>query len=114
MGWVMGGLDASAAIAVIVALISAASTVAYSRAQVDNAKQQISKVEEDLGKLRQQVADERVESARRYMTIEQFGATEARMLTQFDTIRAELSELHRVLINRADGAAPRRARSTGA
>lgn len=114
MGLIMGGLDVSAALAIVLALISAASSVAYSRAQVDGAKQITAKIESDVDRLRQQVADERVESARRYMTVEQFGAVEARMLGQFDTIRAELSELHRVLINRADGATQRRARSTGA
>ena len=114
MGLIVGGLDTGAAIALIVALISAASTVAYSRAQVDGARQVITKIESDVDKLRQQLAEERVEAARRYMTIEQFGVMESRLLTQFDSIRLELSELHRVLINRAESAAPRRARATGA
>jgi hypothetical protein len=114
MGLVSGGLDLGAALTILLALVSAASSVAYSRAMVDNTKVSVAKVEADLDKLRGQHENERVESARRYMTIEQFGATEARMLGQFDTIRAELSELHRVLISRAEQAPARRQRNTGA
>ena len=109
----MGGLDAGVTVTLVLAVISAASSVAYSRAMVDGAKAAIAKVEADLGRLRQQYEDERVELARRYITIEHFVATEARMLGQFDTIRAELSELHRVLINRAE-TPPHRRRNTGA
>jgi hypothetical protein len=101
----------------VITLFTALATVVggmvYTRAQVESTTKSLGAVVADVASLRQQLADERVESARRYMTIEQFGATEARMLTQFDTIRAELSELHRVLIGRAEQAPSRRDRNTG-